>query len=261
MMEDSTYFSAGQAAGADGTILPADSAFTEGKLLLPLTESRPMETRQDGTPRGDGVVPGLIMSVMTVFFIIFVRKIMGILPMVAGSLLRWKENLNIEYNVKSARDRTTLALILFPGFCVTIWKYGVLWDSGFPTEVSPAAGILLTACAFVIFMLLRALLIRILRPSRMNMKVWEAGNRALYTFFDAAAVIIIAVSAAMQFSGCGTDAIRMTIIYISAIVWCIFLFRKMQIFKNSCSLFSAILYLCTLEILPMAAIVAAAVMI
>lgn len=235
--------------------LPADSAFICGTLDLP---DRLPDSTQDSGQTGEYIVHDTITALMAIVFLICMRQVVSILPITAGCLLRWKENLNLEYNVKSARARNRLALILFPAFCVIVSRYGI-WAPSFLEGTVPAAGLGITAAAFIIILSLRLLVTRVMRPSGMDSKIWNAGNNALYTFFIATAIITICSAGIMSLCGSSTHAIKMTLLYEISAVWCIFLFRKMQIFKNSCSLFSSILYLCSLEILPMAAIVLPAV--
>lgn len=243
------------ATAAAASVLPADSAFTGGKLLIQET-SRPATVPggQDADLNGR-TAADTVLVLMAIVFIIFMKGILTVMPMVIGSLFRWKENLNIEDSMKMCRERDRFALILFPAFCVTISRYGV-WPVPYAGSRGLLAAMGITAAALIAFLLLRALLIRIMRPSGMNPKVWKAANNAFRTYFIIAAILAMATAGIMSACGCGDMSVRMAIIYESAALWLVFLLRKMQIFKNSCSLFSAILYLCTLEILPMALLTA-----
>ena len=268
-MKDSTYVLGIHGHDADSlpeeetvlteeeTVLPADSAFLSGTLHLPHGTD---EAAQDRTAVQDhNLVQDTIIALMAVIFILYIRNAVSILPMIAGCLLRWKENLNIEYNVKTSRSRNILALILFPTFCVMLSRYGV-WRLPFMEMTSEAVRLIIIAAALGLFAAARILMAAIMKPSRMNHKLWKAGNDSFYTYFAAAALTVIAVAGIMGIADCSGDTIRQTIIYICIFFWLVFIVRKIQIFKNSCSLFSAILYLCTLEILPMALLVLPAVL-
>ena len=245
------------AAGTPAT-LPADSAFLTGKLVTEPHSQTAAADRQSTDMYGDMIADGII-ALMAAVFIIFMKGILNVMPMVLGSLFRWKENLNIEDSVKMCRERNRFALILFPAFCVTTARYGV-WSPSFIGDSGLLTSIPVTAAALVVFLLVRGLLIKIMRPSGMNGKTWKAANDALYTYFITSAILVLATAGAMSFAGCTDHAVKMAIVYECAAVWLVFLFRKMQIFKNSCSLFSAILYLCTLEILPMAVLTVPAIL-
>ena len=166
---------------------------------------------------------------------------------------------DLEFNVKNSRSRDTLAAILYPAVCIMAYRYGIVRTS-FLQEIHPAAALAAIAGATVIFMLFRALMSRIMRPSHIGAKTWKAADKAFCTYFIPAAVLSLIVSWIQELCGVEAGTIRMTILYIWGSIWLVFLFRKLQIFKNSCSLLSAILYLCSLEILPMAVLAAAALL-
>ncbi len=254
-MADSTY-------RADNAyrygMLPADSAFTSGHKAYTAyvaSDRCPGYTSPDVGEQ----ISDAILVIMTIIFIIYIRKAIDILPQTAGCLLRWKENLNLEFNVRSSRERNRMAAILYPTACVIIYRYGIAAPAS-ADKLHPAAMLAIIAGAVAVFLAVRLLLFRIMRPSGANPRLWDTSRRALYTYFIPAAILSVLVSGIMELCGTGTDAIRDSVTYVSAAIWIIFLIRQLQIFRNSCSLFSAILYLCTLEILPMAILVTAAIL-
>ena len=248
-MEDSTYI-----------ICPADSAFSSGATAELHISTMPTDAPESGPgSRQADMTCDAILVFMTIVFILYIRKALEILPLTAGCLLRWKENLNLEFNVKNSRSRDTLAAILYPAVCIMAYRYGIVRTS-FLQEIHPAAALAAIAGATVIFMLFRALMSRIMRPSHIGAKTWKAADKAFCTYFIPAAVLSLIVSWIQELCGVEAGTIKMTILYIWGSIWLVFLFRKLQIFKNSCSLLSAILYLCSLEILPMAVLAAAALL-
>lgn len=244
----------------DSTIIcPADSAFSSGTTAGIHIPAMPADAPESGPgSRQAEMTCDAILVLMTIVFILYIRKALEILPLTAGCLLRWKENLNLEFNVKNSRSRDTLAAILYPSVCILSYRYGIV-RSSFLQEIHPAAALAAIAGATVLFMLLRALMSGIMRPSHISSKTWKAADKAFCTYFIPAAVLSLIVSWIQELCGAEAGTIKMTILYIWGAIWLVFLLRKLQIFKNSCSLFSSILYLCSLEILPMAAIVLPAV--
>lgn len=239
-------------------ILPADSAFTGGHKAY--AEEMSSGICQDFTSADTGEqISDAILVIMTVIFIIYIRKAIDILPQTAGCLLRWKENLNLEFNVRSSRERNRMAAILYPTACVMIYRYGIAAPAA-ADRIHPAAMLAIIAGATALFLALRLILFRIMKPSGANTRLWDTSRRAFYTYFIPAAVLSVVTSGIMEVVGAEKEAIGTAVIYITAFVWIIFLIRQLQIFRNSCSLFSAILYLCTLEILPMAVLVTAAIL-
>lgn len=251
-MTDSTQTTAADTCGTTFRLPDAGPAFISGTVVRPEDVSADRQSTDTGGP-----VPEAILIIMTLIFVFSARRLMSVLPLIAGSILRWKENVNLESDVKATANRNLFAMTLFPVWCVLLWRYGV-WTPPFVDSPGPGAAISLTAACIILLLLIRAALARILKPASMNVKIWKCGNDALFTYFTATALTSVTAAGTMAACGCSDNAIRMTIIYLGAAFWLIFLIRKMQIFKNSCSLFAAILYLCTLETLPMAAFVATA---
>lgn len=239
-------------------VLPADSAFTSGHKAY--TAEAVSDRGPDyASPDAGEQISDTILVIMTVIFIIYIRKAIDILPQTAGCLLRWKENLNLEFNVRSSRERNRMAAILYPTACVIIYRYG-LADTVSADRIHPAAMLAAIAGAIAVFLAIRLLLFRIMRPSGANTRLWDTSRRALYTYFIPAVILSVLTSGIMELAGSADGMITDTVAYVSAGIWIIFLIRQLQIFRNFCSLFSAILYLCTLEILPMAILVTAAIL-
>lgn len=239
-------------------VLPADSAFTSGHIAYTAGSGSGASTDFTSPDAGEQISDAILV-IMTVIFIIYIRKAIDILPQTAGCLLRWKENINLEFNVRSSRERNGMAAILYPTACVIIYRYGLAGTAAADT-IHPAAALAAIAGSIAVFLAIRMLLFRIMRPSGANPRLWDTSRRALYTYFIPAAILSVLTSGIMELSGIPADTIRDSVTYVSASVWIIFLIRQLQIFRNFCSLFSAILYLCTLEILPMAILVTAAIL-
>ena len=71
-------------------IAPADSAFTQGSLMLPTTPSSVPFQEPIASPVCD--VAALISLIA---IICLLRKIIEILPSLLASLIRWKESINL----------------------------------------------------------------------------------------------------------------------------------------------------------------------
>ena len=153
--DSAAAYSCDSIAAADTTAtLPADSAFLTGKLVTEPHSQTAAADRQSTDMYGDMIADGII-ALMAAVFIIFMKGILNVMPMVLGSLFRWKENLNIEDSVKMCRERNRFALILFPAFCVTTARYGV-WSPSFIGDSGLLTSIPVTAAALVVFLLASA---------------------------------------------------------------------------------------------------------
>ena len=63
----------------------------------------------------------------------------------------------------------------------------------------------------------------------------------------------------MSFIEMDETVIRTAMLCVSALIYALFMLRKLQIFASGCSFFAAFLYLCALEILPTGVLVASAI--
>lgn len=236
-------------------ILPADSAFVSGTLQLPL-----YGTPGPG-PAAHGIAAYDILVILSaILFILNIRKFINIIPYLIGSLFRWKESINIEDSMKINRSRDAVCLILAVPFCLMASKYRFWpeislhgWSAN--TELAVTAGI---SAAYVALRMVCNFAGHFIKGSR---KTFQIASKVSRTFFCTGTIIMLAVCWSMSLMGVEGTVIREAALYAAGAVYLIFLLRKAQIFINSCSLLSTILYLCTLEIVPTATLIAAAVLI
>ena len=80
------------------------------------------------------------------------------------------------------------------------------------------------------------------------------------TIYDVLLVLAVLVTGGiLSYFNVPPTVIRNTIVWISAAIYLLFLTRKFQIFTSYCSVFSAFLYLCALEIIPTGTLVVSAI--
>jgi hypothetical protein len=85
-----------------------------------------------------------------------------------------------------------------------------------------------------------------------------AGNAA-HTFFIILTLILLATGGVMAVTGADEHVIKTAMLWISAGIYMLFILRKLEIFISSCSVFTAFLYLCALEIIPTGTLVISAI--
>jgi hypothetical protein len=85
-----------------------------------------------------------------------------------------------------------------------------------------------------------------------------AGNAA-HTFFIILTLILLATGGVMAVTGADEHVIKTAMLWISAGIYLLFILRKLEIFISSCSVFTAFLYLCALEIIPTGTLVISAI--
>lgn len=247
-MPDSTAtYTALADTSAAGKLLPVDSAFVRGTLELPGTD---WSLQQSGT-EGNDLTSDIAVGVVILLFLLYFNKFINILPYLFGCMLRWKESVHLEDNMQIKRNRDEVTLLLAIPFCMIASKYGFIPQLASP-EYGPAGRLAFTFLALLGYVLIRKLCSLAGRKIPCKKAVYATASSASRTFFSLYTVIALAVTGVMSAIGVHAGTIRTVLLYAAAGVYLIFLIRKSQIFKNSCSLFYTFLYLCILEILPTA---------
>ena len=196
----------------------------------------------------------LLVILSFLIVLLLLRRLVNIFPSLVACIWRYKENVNLEASVKLAIDRNIVALSLFVPFCLVVFRFR-MYEPGFAEGMSDNSVLGICFAAFAVFVLLRAILIYAMRPKRMSQKTYKTANRSAYTYFTMLTLLLLAAGSLMDFMNVDQAAIRAAMLWISAAIYALFLFRKLQIFSLSCSIFVAFLYLCALEILPMGILV------
>jgi hypothetical protein len=234
-------------------IPPVDSAFTQGSLMLPSSPAPISEMTSAGSPVCDAAT---LISLLVIICIL--RRIIEIFPSLLASLIRWKESINLSNSVRLSRDRSLIALTMIVPFCLVVTKSGIYSPSFMETMSSDARfGIIMGV--FSLYMGLRLLLERFCAPKRRNIQMYRCACRSSYTFFILLTILLLSFWGVFSVLGTDQSASKDAMLWISGGIYLIFILRKTQIFASSCSLFTAFLYLCALEILPTGALVASAV--
>ncbi|MBQ8422192.1 MAG: DUF4271 domain-containing protein [Bacteroidales bacterium] len=196
-----------------------------------------------------------VLSLLIVLLLL--KRIVGIFPSVVGCLIRWKESVNLEASVKLSRDRDVTALALVIPFCLTACSFR-LYDPGFMEGLAEEIRLGITAAVFVTYVLFRLLTARLFRPQKMSKATYGTAHKASCTFFILLTLLLLATGGLMSIIGVAQDVTRCAMLWISAGIYAMFLLRKTQIFASSCSVFTAFLYLCALEIIPTGTLVVSA---
>ena len=200
----------------------------------------------------------ILALIATLIVITSLRKLIVVLPSLIGCMFRAKENINLEASVKHSIDRDICAATMILPFCLAAYRFGIydispLQSLGENLRLAAYIGI------FLAYILVRAAAARVSYPKKLNQKTRKAAGRISFTYFIILTLCVLGAGSAMTFFGAAPEVVRSAIIWISAAIYALMLIRKFEIFCSSCSVFAGFLYLCALEILPVGALVASAV--
>ena len=204
----------------------------------------------------------MLFSILTLISLLIVllllRRLVEVFPSLLACLTRGKESINLEASVQLSRCRDFVALAMIIPFCLTAWKFD-LYSPSFMEACNENFQICVIAGVLLALILIRRLLEWICRPHKRDVKTYKTAGKAARTFFCLLTLILLAVGWISSFAGMPEDSIKSAMLWISAIIYLIFILRKMQILAASASFFTAFLYLCALEIIPTGAIIASAI--
>ena len=198
-----------------------------------------------------------ILALISVLLMItLLKRLVNIFPSLAACMLRWKENMNLEASVKHSLDRNMLAVALIIPFCLTAGRFR-LYDPAFMDGMGADAHTAATIGIFLLYWGIRIMMSMMVR-TRKTGKIIRTAESSSYTFFIILTLILLLTGGALSFLKAEYSVIRDAMLWISAFIYALFLLRKTQIFISGCSIFTAFLYLCALEIFPTGVLVASA---
>ena len=193
----------------------------------------------------------------TILFVLNLRSLLKIAPSLMDCVMRWKGSVDLEDSIQLSRSRNWIAAILFIPFCMVVHANG-LYSPNIIKGLSPSLHLAAVTGAFCAYLLLRAFLNWQLEMHNYRTKIFTAANR---TFFNYAIILffLLFFTGALLRALTGNETLTRTILlWVTALSYLFFIIRRGQIFASACNPFTTFLYLCSLELLPTAALVLSA---
>lgn len=230
-----------------------EGPFKTGELLL---EQTPSGTA--GAPEGAPLLLGILVTLFVVLALLELRNLIHVAPFLWDAVFRARGSVALENNVRVARERNALALILIIPAVLLMYRYR-LYDPDFLQPFSDNIRLAVIAGVFSAYLLLRLLIYVWLRPRR-RADHFRMAHRSGFTFFILLMIPLIATVMVLYLVGANDFIVRNFLYAETGLVYLVFLLRKAQILSLSCNPLLTFLYLCGLEILPTGALVATAVL-
>ena len=197
--------------------------------------------------------------ISVILLILYLGRLVHVFPYVFGSILRWKEAVNLEDSMGLIRDRGACAAVLVVPAALLASRYG-LYAPDLINELPAWMQTLAVFAALLAYILLRRILTRAALPRKINHDLYQTADRAGYNFFIVAVLACGAAAGCLSLMGAEDLTIRNILYYILLFFFLVFLVRRTQILSNGCSQFTAFLYLCGLELFPAALLIASAIL-
>lgn len=196
-------------------------------------------------------------SLSILCILLSMKSLYAMMPTFIASLHRTKVCLEIEFSRGSQMTRNRLCLGLLLPLCTVVWHFR-LYDPHFFSYLGPALRLAATIAVVFLLWLLRTSIAKSLRVRRMKSEIYEAGCNFDLTAFILTTLVLMIEGLVLALCSASIELSRIILLCTYAATYFIFLLRKTQIFASDCPLYSAILYLCALEVLPTGILVATA---
>ena len=230
--------------------------FRQGRLEM---SSAPLPEFQTSAEWNE-LLPNKIAIVLSVVLVlVYLKDIIRLIPPLLYALDRKRGGESLEYNVSAARMRNTVALIYTLPFCL-IADYCGAYRPGFWSMVPPEWSSAATLGVMLAYFLLRRLCYAAIRPGKMSAESLATLKHSLYNYFIALVSVAVPTIGILPLFSVREDIIRTVFLALTGLAFAFATVRAWQILKSRRSPLPTILYLCGLEILPAAAVVASAVL-
>lgn len=230
--------------------------FRQGRLEM---SSAPLPEFQTPAEWND-LLPNKIAIVLSVVLVlVYLKDIIRLIPPLLYALDRKRGGESLEYNVSAARMRNTVALIYTLPFCL-IADYCGAYRPGFWSMVPPEWSSAATLGVMLAYFLLRRLCYAAIRPGKMSAESLATLKHSLYNYFIALVSVAVPTIGILPLFSVREDIISTVFLALTGLAFAFATVRAWQILKSRRSPLPTILYLCGLEILPAAAVVASVVL-
>ena len=230
-----------------------DDPFKSGQLLLPDTPPEAVAAAGEGL----SLAASLLVAFSVLLFLLALRSFLNVLPYLSDNILRARGSAALENSVRVSRDRNLVAAVFVLPAILLIYRYR-LFDIAWLDTLTPDLRLAAIAAVFVLYLIVRFLMYRWLRPRR-RYDDYQMAYRAGFTFF-----ILLMILALLTVGVCYvlhlSDLTVKTILLVeTGVMYLLYLFRRGQILSMSCNSLTTFSYLCGLELLPTALLVVPAV--
>lgn len=228
--------------------------FTGGTLDM---ATEPLAVTQLPALWRDYPVNKVLVAVSLVLMLVCLKDMLRLVPQLLYSLQRSSGSASFEHNVSLSRTRDAIAFACLPPFCLMADRYGIyspeIFGSIPPGWTAPAV-----MAAFTVYMILRGLCFLSFRPRRLDSNSLSATRRSPHSFFILLCFTMLATIGTLSIFSVDDSVLRSVLTAEIGLAYLLSIVRSSQILGSSYSLLRTFSYLCGLEFLPSAILVASA---
>ena len=196
-----------------------------------------------------------LVVISAALIVIFINDCLHIFPMLVKGLGQWKVHREIEHNIPIARTRNILLAIFSIPLCLIADRYS-LYHPALLDKVPPLWSVFATAGAYILYRLLRLLTFSRLRFPKLHPEERMAIHHIFDDLLIALTALMLASVGIMLIIKVSDYAAKIVLLVEAGLAFFIVCIQIYQFLAVQHSRLSTILYLCALEILPLAAMVA-----
>lgn len=171
-------------------------------------------------------------------------------------IARANSTLEHSYNQASIRNHTAWAQIL--PLALLADRFDLIHPA-FYDKIPMVWHAPMTLGILLSYLILRLLLRIFVMPRRLGSELCDTAHRILFTMSIALCTLALCSTGVMLLFGASDTAVRSVLVWETAFFFCLSLIRTGQILGSHCHGFSTFLYLCALETVPAACLIAATV--
>lgn len=205
----------------------------------------------------DAVVNRILVVAMLAAALLVLRDYFRLWPLLTGCLVRSRGNVEIEHSLGMARSRNRCGLVGLGILALLADRY-CLYPASFLVELAPGVRAAALLGVLVGYLLLRGILAGVFRKTKLDSEARAAASHALWNYFIAAMPLLLLTVAVSWLFHVVNNATRIILWAELSVVLALTLFREGQILSGKYFVLQTFLYLCGLELIPLATLIAVA---
>ena len=229
-----------------------EEVFKSGSLVM---SSSPVTDLAQAVRWGELPTNRILAVAAVLLLVLALPDLLRLAPGLLYSFDRTRGSAELEHSLGAARTRNLVALTFILPFCLMLDRYALLrprfWSLIPPQWSAPAALGLVAA-----FLLVRALCYALFRPRRLGTEESATLRHLPYNYFILTAVLTLLTAGVCAVAHVPDDVVRTILYWETGLLWGFTLVRSAQFLDGKGFGFTTFLYLCGLEIVPAALLVA-----
>ncbi len=184
----------------------------------------------------------IVLEVLVV--LVMLRDIIEVLRVSAPCFQRWRAMVSLEHNIGQSRTRDKVCLCLMPAMIILMLCYNL---------------VVINVWQFLIYLsglyVVRRVLYATVPHHKVGSEFWGASMNAP-NLFVITTIVLWLLSVVVMWAFSASGIVYKVVLWVELGYFFVFsIIRQFQILRSQCGALQAFLYLCALEIIPMAGLV------